>query len=745
MRKRSILFFMSLSLLLCGDFSLASVPDMPKRVDIEAETLSYDSDTKTYQATGNVIISFEGGFIKADDVILDRLKDEATAEGHVFIKSGEDILEGEKAKFSIAKETGVLSDGKVFFDKNHLYLRGETIEKKADATYFLKKGQATTCDGENPDWIFAGSEMEVTIDGYGTVKHGTFQVKGIPVLYLPYLIFPAKTTRQTGLLLPRIAYSSDKLGFDVGIPFYWAISENSDATFYQRYMDKRGFQEGVEFRYLIGKDTHGTLYGDYLNDTFNVTETEGDAILHRDWKEDNKRWSYYLDHETTFSPGFYLKTDIKRVSDRWYFRDFDSYNYYMAHYRENDTRAFSGVSFTGDKSLTSLTSTARLVKDWDLFNATALVEYTDNFQSYSNDETVQKYPEVTFTGMKQPLYNSPIDFELASSYGNYYRSTGYRGDVFDVYPVFSWPLSFGDYLEFTPSLGLRETIWESSYSGPAAGNEDRDGSRELYTVGTALSSEVSRVFDVGGAVVDKIRHGIRPEVTYSYIPYVYQDDRPDFLRTIEWTDTNVAQPNTGVEETNAVTYSLINTLIARLKDEEGGIAYREFFRLKLGQVYDIKEARRETSGPLQPRRPFGNVISELDFTPFRYLSLDADAQFNVNSGEWEEMNSTFDISDPRGDSLTAEYRYTQRSVEEINLSLKGKATEALDLMYILRKDELGKKTLEATYALDYHKQCWSVVLSYTDSPDDRSFMVVFSLYGLGKVGRIGGRMPGQGE
>jgi len=744
-RKRSILFFMSLSLLLCGDFSLASVPDMPKRVDIEAETLSYDSDTKTYQATGNVIISFEGGFIKADDVILDRLKDEATAEGHVFIKSGEDILEGEKAKFSIAKETGVLSDGKVFFDKNHLYLRGETIEKKADATYFLKKGQATTCDGENPDWIFAGSEMEVTIDGYGTVKHGTFQVKGIPVLYLPYLIFPAKTTRQTGLLLPRIAYSSDKLGFDVGIPFYWAISENSDATFYQRYMDKRGFQEGVEFRYLIGKDTHGTLYGDYLNDTFNVTETEGDAILHRDWKEDNKRWSYYLDHETTFSPGFYLKTDIKRVSDRWYFRDFDSYNYYMAHYRENDTRAFSGVSFTGDKSLTSLTSTARLVKDWDLFNATALVEYTDNFQSYSNDETVQKYPEVTFTGMKQPLYNSPIDFELASSYGNYYRSTGYRGDVFDVYPVFSWPLSFGDYLEFTPSLGLRETIWESSYSGPAAGNEDRDGSRELYTVGTALSSEVSRVFDVGGAVVDKIRHGIRPEVTYSYIPYVYQDDRPDFLRTIEWTDTNVAQPNTGVEETNAVTYSLINTLIARLKDEEGGIAYREFFRLKLGQVYDIKEARRETSGPLQPRRPFGNVISELDFTPFRYLSLDADAQFNVNSGEWEEMNSTFDISDPRGDSLTAEYRYTQRSVEEINLSLKGKATEALDLMYILRKDELGKKTLEATYALDYHKQCWSVVLSYTDSPDDRSFMVVFSLYGLGKVGRIGGRMPGQGE
>jgi len=246
-------------------------------------------------------------------------------------------------------------------------------------------------------------------------------------------------------------------------------------------------------------------------------------------------------------------------------------------------------------------------------------------------------------------------------------------------------------------------------------------------VGATLFSEVHRIFDVGGTVVDKIRHGIRPEITYSYIPYVYQNDTPDFLSEIA--------------ETNTVTYSLINTLIARLEDEKGGVSYREFFRLKLSQVYDIKEARRDTIGSSQPRRPFGNITSELDFAPFRYLSLDADAQFNVNSGEWEGINSTFDISDPRGDSMTAEYRYTQNSVEEINLSFKGKATDSLDLMYILRKDELEKKTLETTYALDYHKQCWSVELTYSDSPDDRRFMMIFSLYGLGKVGKVTGRKP----
>ncbi|MBW2545016.1 MAG: LPS assembly protein LptD, partial [Deltaproteobacteria bacterium] len=384
-------------------------------------------------------------------------------------------------------------------------------------------------------------------------------------------------------------------------------------------------------------------------------------------------------------------------------------------------------SFDGDKALTALTSTARLVKDWSLFNATALVEYTDNFQKYSNDETLQKYPEITFTGVKQPLFNSPIDFELASSYGHYYRTTGYRGDVFDAYPIVSWPLSFGDYLEFTPSMGLRETTWESSYSGPIAGNQDKDGSRELYTVGATLSSEAHRIFDVGGKVVDKIRHGVRPEVTYSYIPYVYQDDKPKFLSEIA--------------ETNTVTYSLINTLIARLKDESGGVTYSEFLRLKLSQSYDIREARKHRGSPTTEKRPFGNVTAELDFDPFQYLSLDADAQFDVNSGEWKGINSRFDISDPRGDSLIAEYRYTQKSVEEINLTFKGKATDSLDLMYILRKDLLDKKTLEATYAVDYHRQCWSMALSYSDSPDDRRFMMIFSLYGLGKVGKVTGKRP----
>ena len=699
----------------------AAVPRGP--VNIEADNMTYDSENDRYTATGNVVITFEGGYLKADAVEYNKTTEDAAAEGNVVIMNDKDRLYGDRAHFNLKSKTGEVGNGKLFFEKNHFYLSGTEIKKTGEASYSLNNATATTCDGDRPDWRFTGKALNVTIDGYGTLKHGTFQVKNWPVIYLPYVIFPAKTTRQSGLLYPRFGYSRDKHGWDVGIPFFWAISDNADATFYQRYMDKRGFQEGVEFRYCISEDTFGTFYGDFLNDTKEQGISDEDA-LQRDWNENQKRWSYYLNHETTFSPGFYFRTDIIKVSDNWYFRDFDDYNYYLNHYEKSGTRRFEKISFLADKSITSLESTARLVKNWDVYNITTLVQYTDNLQDYSNDSTLQKYPEVTITGVTQPIFGTPFNFELESQYDYYYRTEGYRGHYFDIHPIVSLPLRYKDYFQITPQIGIRETTGDSSHSdGTSSGKR---GYRELYDVAATASTEIQRIFNVGGQSVQMIRHGIRPEITYTYIPYVYQADRADYVDA--------------VTEQNTITYALTNTLIARLADNDGNRRYSEFFRVKLSQTYDIKEGRRNTIGTTTERRPFGLVDMELNFDPFRYLSFDADTRFDINAGEWKETNYDTTMSDWRGDSLTVEYRYTQNSVEEINFLLKAQITDALQMNYKLRKNELDKKNLETLYGINYTSQCWSLEATYSDTPDDRKFMFILSLYGLGKIARAGATM-----
>ncbi|OHE22751.1 MAG: hypothetical protein A2Z43_09770 [Syntrophobacterales bacterium RBG_19FT_COMBO_59_10] len=589
----------------------------------------------------------------------------------------------------------------------------------------------TSCDGDKPDWRLAGRELELTVDGYGTLKDGRFLVRDLPLLYLPYFIFPAKTTRQTGLLFPRFSYSRDKNGLDVELPFYWAISGSADATFYQRYLEKRGFKEGVELRYFPSEESFGVFYGDFINDRLRITETAG--VMSRDWQEDRNRWSFYLNHETTFASGFSLRSDIRQVSDHWYFRDFSSHNYYLSNYSQSEGR-FHRVSFLGDESLGSLNSTVRLTKNWSRYNLTALASYTDDFTSQNNNATtLQAYPVVTMTGFRQPLFKSPLQLEFNGTYVNFYRQEGQRGHLWELNPTLYLPMSLGPYAQATTQAGFRGSAWERTDSGTDAG--DKHGYRQVFPFGASLSTEIARVFVVGSPEkvgVEKIRHAIRSEIfyNYNYVPDNASQERgPDFLARYGFQ--------------NSLTYALTNTIVSRKRGADGKISYQQMMRLMLAQTYDIRESSREVTGVGSDiRRPLSDVTVELDLTPIPNFSLAARNLYSVNYSAWQASNYDLTVYDNRGDHLSLGYRntqslgynYKQTVLEELNLYLKASVTSSLDAIYILRKNLLDRKTIESTYGIKYRKQCWNVELNMTEREDDRMMMVVFSLYGLGKVG-----------
>ena len=681
-------------------------------VFIEADTFSYFQDTDTYQADGNVVINYEKGQLTAATVILNKTTDEAFARDKVVLKSKQDVLEGDRVKIHIPSQTGVIEGGKVFIAQTHFYIRGDRIEKRGEAVYYVENAQATTCDGENPDWRLTGKALDVTVDGYGTIRHGKIYAGKMPLFYSPFILFPAKTTRQTGLLFPRMGYSRDKLGWDVGIPFYWAISKDADATFYQRYMSQRGFQEGAELRYAVGSSTTGTIYGDFLNDSKEIAETNGN--ISRNWRANQRRWSFYWNQETRFDSSMYFRADVAKVSDSWYFKDFSSYNYFLDNYAADRVQPFKKVSFVGNESLTSLDSTVRMVKNWKLFNLTALAKNTDDYTVASNDGTLQKYPEVTLTGAKAPLFGSPVNYEFTSVYDYFYRDAGQRGQYLDINPTLSLPLNVGDYFQFTPFGGVQGTFWwrdDKVEDGLA-----KRGDREVYKVGANMVSEVQRIFHLGGKTLDKIRHGIRPEITYVYIPDPNQDSLPNY--------------GTVVNGQNAVTYALTNSLIARLLEKGGTAKYFEFFRFKLAQTYDFKEANRENLPSGAERRPFSDVEMEIDFKPASYLSFMARNKYSVYDTNWTQANYDLGLSDLRGDTASVTYRYTRNSLEEVNLLLKAALTKGLDLTFNFKRDMLNDKNIEQTYGFNFRRQCWNIGFSYGDRDNDKVYEFRFGIYGM---------------
>ncbi|MEA3471280.1 MAG: LptA/OstA family protein, partial [Thermodesulfobacteriota bacterium] len=128
-----LFFFLRVDVLIASEIDVVKGP-----VNIEADSLSYDSGSETYRAEGNVIIVFTGGSLKADRVSLNKATGRVLAEGSVVLESGKDVLQGESVSFNLATKRGVLNKGILFFRENNLYLSGNEIRKTGDVSYSLK-------------------------------------------------------------------------------------------------------------------------------------------------------------------------------------------------------------------------------------------------------------------------------------------------------------------------------------------------------------------------------------------------------------------------------------------------------------------------------------------------------------------------------------------------------------------------------------------------------------------------------
>ncbi len=190
--------------------------------DIEAQELNYDQDTNTYTAIGEVVIKKGDRVLKSDYARLDRNTMIAEARGKVVYTAGGDELRGDQLTIDLKKQTGEVEKGRLFLKKNNYHVTGTRIWKTGESTYRILDGTITSCDGDEPSWIITAKDFDVTVEGYGELYQASLRARNIPVLYTPYLIFPVKTKRQSGLLMPEPGYSQ-RDGLLLNVPFYWAI------------------------------------------------------------------------------------------------------------------------------------------------------------------------------------------------------------------------------------------------------------------------------------------------------------------------------------------------------------------------------------------------------------------------------------------------------------------------------------------------------------------------------------------
>lgn len=709
---------------------------------IAADRIQYHQELDLYEASGNVTVTRQGRKLTADTVRLNQKTQNALAEGNVRLISGEDTLSASRLELNLKTETGLLTNGSLFFSENHLYLNSDHIRKTGPQTFSADRITITACDGPDPDWRITGKDLHITLEGYGLATHAALWAGKVPILYTPYLVFPVKLKRQSGFLMPEMGYSTRKGGHFL-LPVFWAINDSSDATLYGQYMSERGTRTGIEYRYVLSQLSKGTLMVDGFQD-YKVDDGVGDNSKKWGYQDDTAlrtntdRYWVRMKTDQDLGLGFNAKLDIDIVSDQDYLDEFKSGFNGFNKTRDYFIDTFGRTLDASDESIRmNQFNMSRLWYNYS-FN-TNMLWYDDVVRRRNNqtDQTLQRWPSLSFNGIKQPLADGPLRFDLATSYVHFYRIYGTRGQRLDLYPRFYLPFQMADAVSIEPSAGLRHTAWRT-YVDEASGSTDSDDDtffRNLYDLKLDLNTELFRIYEPDPTGSSRFRHSIKPQIIYAFIPDEDQSDLPQFDRV----DT--------IERKNLITYGVTNIFTARYdsktKEAPAHHRYIEFLRFKLEQSFDINKHNEDHPEPFSP------ITAELDLMPGRYVSIDSDAQWSTYGRKLTSINAALILWDNRKDRLAIDYRnskqysrsaldpdgiWVDEQIESVRLNAIFNLNAHWRLSGAHERNILDSKDIETRCAIGYRSQCWGVDLEYTIENGNQSYLATFNLLGLGSFG-----------
>lgn len=292
------------------------------RILFEADSVSRLSESEPIIAEGNVRAYFGARYLRADKLIYDQASNVVTAEGNVSITDERlNTTFAGRVELSGDLRDGVAENFSALLAEN-ARLAGESAVREQGARTKLRNAVYTSCDvckkdgsEKTPTWRI--KSLRVTRDEEREVVrfyHAFFEVKGVPILYTPFIQAPDPSVeRQSGFLTPLVGVSS-RLGVNFELPYYLAISDHQDATFFPKYTSNDGILWQGEWRRRGNKGAH-ILSGGIIDFDNTDTATTPTAI-----DVPGVRWNLFAKGYHDFTDNLQVGYDVERVSDDTFLR-----------------------------------------------------------------------------------------------------------------------------------------------------------------------------------------------------------------------------------------------------------------------------------------------------------------------------------------------------------------------------------------------------------------------------------------
>lgn len=297
--------------------------EAPRKIDFEANELSYDDNTETVTARGQVILRSEDRSVRADAVTWDRKTGKILATGNIrMVDEAGNQLFTEQVELTEEFDTGAMSELLIALRAGGR-LAANSASRSADGRAVLNEAAYSACpvvDGKGcprePSWrvtarrvIYEPEEARVRFEG------GMLELFGARILPLPGLSIRTDGGAESGFLVPDIQFTQVN-GFELSGKYYWRVRPNADLTLGASVFSNAAPMATAQWRHLTEKGAYqATGYVTFSDRATDFTGGQSFRSDPRGYIDANGRFQFSSDWSLTGS--------VRLASDRTFLRRYD--------------------------------------------------------------------------------------------------------------------------------------------------------------------------------------------------------------------------------------------------------------------------------------------------------------------------------------------------------------------------------------------------------------------------------------
>lgn len=554
---------------------------------------------------GNAILRKPRETMNADWMEIDLKARRVHARGNCIFLSKEAVITAGELFFDLDTSTGTILAGRV--SNGSFLLMGDRIDRLESDRYVTHRGEYTACRDCPASWAVQGDNVDIEFEGYGYFSNVVGKVKDAPLVWIPWMVVPLKSKRQSGLLFPKMGFAGLD-GFRFVPMLYWAPSRNVDVTVGAGTYSARGLRVETEARVVFSPQSG---FEARWNMTHDVLQFAGGL-----------RWNAFLRQTQAFPLGIREQLDVNEVSDHLIPGLFPDDLVGRGEPVLASSLLLRQQSALGDLSLGF----------WRYRNILSLT----SLQAFDS-KTVQASPMAEWGLSQRWIGDLPISIGWTLGWTQYARTASYfdtdYGSAATSYTEGVDPLRQATRVAFKPVLSTSFRPWDAftvmpslQYFGYAYGFPSPIASlyRGYVLFQTEVSWQLEKIFETEDPAAPRLRHVIRPKLVYSRIPFSHRPDTHPFISQIDYRSVyafdnedffpftrSQSLVNYTVPQGNSLTYGVVTQLSRRTAPAEALVpTYARVFEVSVGQSIDFWPS---ATVPLSRLFAFGDMAVQ-DYT-----------------------------------------------------------------------------------------------------------------------------------